>query len=251
MTSKRVVKLLQDEASRRNCSEELTHQKPDPLIIASVYKDEYIALVCALFAYGNAHAIVHFLEGLDFSLLQKSEEQIEKSLASSYYRFQTSLDIQALFITLRRLKSRHISLEELFLQGYQKRFFVMDGLKTLLEALYAINPYVSRGYQFLLGTIPSDNPSSPYKRWHMYLRWMVRCDALDMGLWHDVDPKDLLMPLDTHTFRVGQKLGLIQRKTYDFKAVVELTEALKKIDPKDPVKFDFALYRLGQEKLLP
>ena len=58
------------------------------------------------------------------------------------------------------------------------------------------------------------------------------------------------MPLDTHTFKVGQKLGLIERKVYDFKAVLELTEALKKFDKFDPVKYDFALYRLGQEGIL-
>jgi uncharacterized protein (TIGR02757 family) len=116
--------------------------------------------------------------------------------------------------------------------------------------LYDINLYRSRGYQFLLGTIPQANPHSPYKRWHMYLRWMVRKDHLDLGLWHGVDTKDLLIPLDTHTFALGKKLGLIQRKSYDFKAVLELSQALQKIDPSDPVKYDFALYRLGQEKIL-
>ncbi len=58
------------------------------------------------------------------------------------------------------------------------------------------------------------------------------------------------MPLDTHTFNVSRNLGLLKRKSYDLKAVFELTEKLKKFDPKDPVKYDFALYRIGQEKLL-
>ena len=84
----------------------------------------------------------------------------------------------------------------------------------------------------------------------MYLRWMVRHDELDMGLWSKIDKKDLLMPLDTHTFKVSQKLGLLSRKTYDMKATLELTERLKGFDLTDPIKYDFALYRLGQEKMV-
>ncbi|WP_060825982.1 TIGR02757 family protein [Sulfurospirillum cavolei] len=245
---KSIADRLREEALKRNCALELSVSKPDPLMVASRYKDEYVALVCALFAYGNAQAIVHFLESLDFSLLETSESHIAEALQSSYYRFQSSLDIQAFFITLKRLKETHGSLEKLFLRGYRKKQNVMDGIAVLIDMLYASNPYRSKGYQFLLGKMPSSNPTSAYKRWHMYLRWMVRCDALDLGLWNEVRPQDLLMPLDTHTFRVGRKLGLIARKTYDFKAVLELTDALKTLDPNDPVKFDFALYRLGQEK---
>jgi len=250
MTFETVIRLLKSEATQRNNSTELTSSRPDPLMVASHYKDEYCALICALFAYGNAQAIVHFLESLDFSLLNQDEDTIVKSLHSHYYRFQRSTDIQAFFITLKRLRDQRKSLESIFLQGYSLHHNVMDGLKKLIGTLYAINTYRSRGYQFLLGTIPPNNPISPYKRWHMFLRWMVRKDALDLGLWKNVDTKDLLMPLDTHTFSVGKKLGLIQRKSYDFKAVLELTEALKCIDPHDPIKFDFALYRLGQEKIL-
>jgi uncharacterized protein (TIGR02757 family) len=83
----------------------------------------------------------------------------------------------------------------------------------------------------------------------MYLRWMVRKDNLDMGLWSKIDKKDLLLPLDTHTFKVSQRLGLLKRKTYDMKAAIEVTQRLSKFDRDDPIKYDFALYRLGQEKL--
>ena len=79
---------------------------------------------------------------------------------------------------------------------------------------------------------------------------MVREDELDMGIWSKIDKKDLLMPLDTHTFKVSQKLGLLKRKTYDMKAVLELTQTLKSFDKNDPIKYDFALYRLGQEKII-
>ncbi|WP_333803988.1 TIGR02757 family protein [Sulfurospirillum sp.] len=250
MTFEAVKKLLKEEALKRNHHEELSQDRPDPLMIASRYKDEFSSLICALFAYGNVSAIIQFLESLDFSLLDADEKTIEQTLSHHYYRFQNAKDIQALFITLARLKKNRSSLESIFLPAYQKESNVMDGLRALIAMLYDINPYRSRGYQFLLGTIPPTNPHSPYKRWHMYLRWMVRNDHLDLGLWQGVDTKDLLVPLDTHTFAVGKKLGLIQRKSYDFKAVLELSHTLQKIDPSDPVKYDFALYRLGQEKIL-
>lgn len=87
------------------------------------------------------------------------------------------------------------------------------------------------------------------KRWMMYLRWMVRCDNIDMGLWSGIDRADLIIPLDTHTFNVSRKLGLLSRKSYDLEAAIELTKKLKEFDEKDPLKYDFALYRIGQERL--
>ena len=87
------------------------------------------------------------------------------------------------------------------------------------------------------------------KRWMMFLRWMVRNDVIDMGLWSGVEPADLIIPLDTHTFATSQKLGLLKRKTYDLQAAIELTQKLKEFDAEDPLKYDFALYRIGQEKI--
>lgn len=243
----KIYEFLKKEASLRNSIAELGIDKPDPLLVASKYKDEYIALICALFAYGNAKSIVKFLSSLDFSLLDKEDEQIEENLQNHYYRFQSTTDVIEFFKTIKLLKQK-CSLESKFYEGYKHHNSVMDGLVSLISIMYDINPYRSRGYEFLLGKIPAHKITSPYKRWHMYLRWMVRQDNLDFGLWKRVDTKDLLVPLDTHTFHVSRRLGLIKRKSYDFKAVLELTQSLKQIDPHDPVKFDFALYRIGQEK---
>ena len=233
---------LDAEVAKRNDIKEL--ESADPLIVARQNPNEYKALICALFSYGKATKIVEFLESLDFSLLDASEEQIKKSLKGFYYRFQNSEDIAALFIALRRLKLEH-SLETLFLQNYEPEQNLLAGLFGVIEAIENIYPFESRGYRFLIGKA---NQKSPYKRWLMYLRWMVRHDALDLGLWKGVSRKDLLLPLDTHTFKVTQSLGLLKRKTYDLKAVIEATESLKKFDATDPIKYDFALYRLGQEK---
>jgi uncharacterized protein (TIGR02757 family) len=244
--SEQIKRLLDSEVKKRDSKDEINYDKPDPILVAREKKDEFISLICALFAYGNAKAIVKFLKSLDFSLLDLNEEEIKRALKKRYYRFQNSDDVSQLFITVKRLKCS-FSIEEIFYEGYKKEHLIIDGLREVISKIYKINPYRSKGYEFLIGKIPKAKPLSPYKRWNMYIRWMVRCDNIDFGLWKRVSKSDLIIPLDTHTFKVSKKLGLINRKTYDYKAAVLLTQKLKEFDKNDPVKYDFALYRLGQE----
>ena len=245
-----VKQLLDKEVQERNNTLELSYEKPDPLLIASKYQDESIALICALFAYGNAGLIVKFLDNLDFSLLDANEEMIKKELTSHYYRFQKPEDVIAVFIALKRLKELD-SIENIFYKGYKKEHNILDGLWHFIDTLRAVYPHTTQGYNFFIGSVPKKVSSAgTYKRYMMYLRWMARKDNLDMGLWTKIDKKDLLMPLDTHTFKVSQKLGLLKRKSYDMKAVLELTDKLKEWDENDPIKYDFALYRIGQEGIL-
>lgn len=249
MSLKKIKILLDKEVEARNNSAEISLDKPDPLLIASQYNDETIALICALFAYGNARLIVKFLQSLDFSLLETSDEMIKKTLSSHYYRFQNAEDVATLFIALKRIKEIE-SIENIFYEGYRKEENILEGLWGFIEALKSVHSHKSRGYDFLVGSVPKKQSAmGTYKRYMMYLRWMVRKDALDMGLWSKIDKKDLLLPLDTHTFKVSQRLGLLKRKSYDMKAAIEITQRLKKFDKNDPIKYDFALYRLGQEKL--
>jgi len=220
---------------------QLTLDTPDPVMVAHRYRDENVSLVCALFAYGNARVIVDFLNRLNFEWLD-NPPSID-TFAPHYYRFQTAQDTHALFVALWRLRQT-ASIEAIFLQGYLPHHNVMEGIFALIEAIYDTHEYRSRGYEFLIG---KPNTSSTYKRWLMYLRWMVRSDGVDMGLWGGVDTRDLLLPLDTHTFAVARKLGMLQRKSYDLKAVYEVTQFLQKLDYNDPIKYDFALYRMGQQ----
>ena len=246
--TKELFELLEREAQKRNDESELILGRADPLQIAKDLDDDRAILLCALFAYGNANAIVNFLKKLDFSLLNLDEKDIYKKATKYYYRFQSRKDVGQIFITLSRIKKGE--LKDIFLQGYLKKNLVIDGVFEIIKRFNELNSYDSKGYRFLVGTLPKNGkPVSPYKRWMMFLRWMVRKDALDLGWWSEVSPADLIIPLDTHTFNVSRKLGLLRRKTYDFKAAVELTERLKEFSPKDPVKYDFALYRIGQEKL--
>lgn len=92
---------------------------------------------------------------------------------------------------------------------------------------------------------PTENSAA--KRINMFLRWMVRNDkkGVDFGIWKKIKPSQLYCPLDVHSGNVARKLGILTRKQNDWKAVDELTQALRKLDPKDPVKYDFALFGLG------
>ena len=241
---------LDEEVLKRNHSNEVSLDKLDPVLVAKRYNDPSIALVCALFAYGNVKQIVKFLDTLDFSLLTQSDIMIKEALAKYYYRFQKSEDIIAIFIALKRLNAES-SLEKVFQSGYEKSHNVVEGINAVISKLRLLHPHTSRGYNFLVGKVTTKTKGAgALKRWMMFLRWMVREDNIDMGLWSGVDRADLIMPLDTHTFNVGLRLGLLKRKTYDLQAAIELTNALKTFDKNDPLKYDFALYRLGQEKLL-
>jgi len=252
-----IKELLDKEVCNRNNHCELSYDKPDPLLVASRYDDEYIILLCALFAYGNARLIVKFLDSLDFSLLEQSDEKIDETLDGFYYRFQNSEDVKTIFKTFAKLKKEQ-SLQELFYQGYKKDNDILEGLDSVISRIHEVANYKSQGFTFLVSSPFKRNKNgnikqignAPYKRWNMFLRWMVRKDELDMGLWTKIDKKDLILPLDTHTFKVSQKLGLLTRKTYDLKSALLITEKLKEFDEFDPIKYDFAIYRIGQEKIL-
>ena len=244
-----IKKRLDDEVLKRNHADEISLQKLDPIMVAHRYNDEVISLICALFSYGNVKQIVKFLDSLDFSLLQECEKNIKQTLQNHYYRFQTAEDITALFIALKRLKEKN-SLQEIFKCGYDKESSVIEGVNELIKRMQQVHPYSSRGYDFLISKVTTKTKgASALKRWMMFLRWMVRDDNIDMGLWSGISKADLIIPLDTHTFKVSHKLGLLTRKTYDLEAAIELTCKLKEFDASDPLKYDFALYRIGQEKL--
>ncbi len=245
-----IKKRLDAEVKKRNIVHEVSEEKLDPILVAHRYRDPTISLICALFAYGNVKQIVKFLNSLDFSLLEKNDDEIRESLKNHYYRFQKSEDVIALFIVLKRLNEKS-SLEEIFKSGYDKNKSTIEGVHAMIETIKSLYPYSTQGYDFLIGKVTTKTKGAgALKRWMMFLRWMVRDDNIDMGLWSGVNKANLIMPLDTHTFNVSKKLGLLQRKTYDLEAAIELTNTLKNFDNDDPLKYDFALYRIGQEKIL-
>lgn len=201
-----------------------------------------LALGCALLSYGSAKEIVKTLERLP---LKEFTELRALDINDFYlYRFQSAEDIFKLFNALQEL-AKHGGLKQTFLSGFNKSGDVLDGIKSIQKKLLTyLNPPLTRGLSFLIGAL---HGNSPLKRYLMFLRWMVRRDNIDLGLWDEVPTNKLLLPLDTHTLRLTRELGLLQRKSYDIKAVREVSSALLLLDEHDPIKYDFALYRIGQE----
>lgn len=277
MQLSQIKSLLDEQLLQKNTLENL-YDYPDPLQIARQHKDPVIALICALFAYGNAKCIVKFLASLDFSLLDMSDEKIMREIisANKIYRFENAQDVANIFITAKRL--RDIDLQEMIICGAnfsanlsqqnlnsdQKsseklsnlnaipnsnltpNFDIIHGVNTLMRQIYALNSYRSFGYEFFFGKVFEREPISAYKRYNMWLRWMVRKSDIDLGLFDKISPSALILPLDTHTHKVSLKIGLCSRKSYDYKAAFEITQNLRQFDPQDPIKYDFAIYRLGQ-----
>lgn len=224
---------------------------PDPLQIAYKNRDFFafdeLCLLCALYAYGNARMIVKNLAAMPFECLLDSTLINNMPLDMfPYYRFQTREDTRNCLIVISNFIKQG-GIKALFLKSYMQKHSVLDGISHIEQIA---KDYIDRhgmqsyGLQFLFGN--PNNRQSPRKRYNMFLRWMVRCDNLDFGLWREVSTDRLLLPLDTHTFRISKALGLCKTNTYSLKAVSEITNTLKSFDSIDPVKYDFALYRIGQ-----
>lgn len=246
MAVKLALRKRLDELVRKKNSFLALHAYPDPLQIARL-QDDGGALLCALFAYGNAQNILKFLQRLDFSLLYESEKNIQKGCKGLKYRFQNERDIVEIFIALRRFLQEQ-NLNEFFTRYYEEQKSVVVAISAFIKKIYALNAYRSKGFEFFFLKPFEKKLSSPLKRYNLFLRWMVRNDELDLHRFKQISPKHLLVPLDTHTHKISLKLGLMERKSYDFKAVLELSKNLSKFDKKDPIKYDFALYRMGQLK---
>lgn len=166
------------------------------------------------------------------------------------YRFSTTDDILCLFYAMGNVVRRRGSLEAAFIKHHEAgdpdieralAGFMDEFLGVDTSAVYGkkVRP---RGYRFFF---PSPRDGSPCKRANLFLRWMVRSKAPDLGLWRGVSPSKLVIPLDTHLGRVSRCLGLTARKSNDWRTAVEITSALRAFDPLDPVRYDFALCHLG------
>jgi uncharacterized protein (TIGR02757 family) len=231
--------------------------EPDPLQLVLRYDEpldqEIAGLIAAAFAYGRAETIVANI-GVVLARMTPSPfrylaafhaREAHKRFAGFAHRFHKTPDLVAFLGCLANVIREHGSLGALF----EKCYDASDP---------DIGPSLARFVESVLPTTDDRQPSTPLtylltsprdgsacKRMNLYLRWMVRRTAPDLGLWTFVDPAKLLMPLDTHVHRIATFLGLSERKSADWKAARALTDRLARFDPADPVRYDFALCRLG------
>jgi uncharacterized protein (TIGR02757 family) len=164
------------------------------------------------------------------------------------HRFTTGDDISDLLELVRDVYERFGSIEQFFLHGLgPEDANVIPALTKFCDSLCALhaerhNGTESSGLKYLLA---SPARGSACKRLNLFLRWMVRDDGVDLGLWRSVEAAKLIVPVDVHMGRLCKLLGLYDRRTVTLSAALEITESFAKIEPADPVKYDFALSRIG------
>lgn len=134
-------------------------------------------------------------------------------------------------------------LPQLHAEGAEPSFDIQTALINFRKYFFSLPDYPVRTHKH----ISSPAQKSTCKRLNMYLRWMVRQDqrGVDFGLWRRLSPAQLICPFDVHVDRVARQLGLVQRKQRDWQTAEEVTDRLREFDPKDPVKYDFALFGMG------
>ncbi len=227
----------------------------DPIVIPHGYSKlqdiEITGFWAAILAWGQRKTIIQKSNELfalmdraphDF-MLNHSENDL-KTLLQFKHRTFNSTDTLYFIHFFRHFYQHHDSLEEAFLKGLRPGDpHVEQSLVSFHDLFFSLDAAPERTRKH----IATPARKSACKRINMFLRWMVRNDdmGVDFGLWNKIQPAQLICPCDLHVDRVARELGLITRKQTDWLAALELTSNLKRMDASDPVKYDFALFRMG------
>jgi uncharacterized protein (TIGR02757 family) len=235
--------------------------EPDPLQFPHLFKNEkdieVMAFIASVFAYGNVKQInnslqkfLHFSDNKPFSFIQKFNLTPNQKQFSFIHRFYSEKDILHLYHLLNMAYSKFKSLKSLFLSGYNEsnsntKNAITNFSKYFLEKAQDEFGELSGGLKFMF---PLPEKGSACKRMNLFLRWMVRKDELDFGLWSEIPTSKLIIPVDTHIARICKQLKLTESKNVSWKMAEEITKNLKKFDLNDPVKYDFAICHIGMRK---
>jgi uncharacterized protein (TIGR02757 family) len=235
----------------------------DPIQIVRRYPAvddrEIVAFVAAGLAFGRVASVMASVEAVCAVLgpepaafvRQFEPRKHARAFEPIVHRWIRGRDISALIWILRSLVERHGSLERAMAGGLASpdqnvegaiERLAREGREVDLAPVYGRQPRPAPGVSYFLSR-PSTG--SACKRINLFLRWMVRKDAVDPGGWSAIAPSQLVVPLDTHTIRTGRCLGFTRRASPGWKMAVEITDALRAIDPADPVRYDFSLCHLG------
>ena len=217
----------------------LFHQKEDI---------EIAGFLTATIAWGNRTMIIknakRMMEIMDHApfdfVLHHTEKELIRT-SSFVHRTFNHTDFQFFIYSLKNIYTNHGGLEDLLLPKKNEHDY-QKAISSFKQTFFEI-----KHHQRTQKHISDPLKNSAAKRINMYLRWMVRRDlsGVDFGIWKTHSPAKLSCPLDVHSGNVARKLSILKRKQNDWKAVAELDNSLRKFDPKDPVKYDFALFGLG------
>lgn len=210
---------------------------------------EIAALLCSHIAWGNRPLI---LRDCDKLLGLMADNPSNFVLNADFESIPDGLNIHRTFF------GRHLKYMLRGLRAVLKSYGSVESFYTVLPECLDPDPAwrlaaglneifkQENGGLHLERTLPANLASTPLKRLNMALRWLVRDDGrVDIGLWKAIKPSELYIPLDVHVANVSRRLGLLDRKSNDRKAVMQLTEQLRAFDAEDPCKYDFALFGIG------
>ncbi|MGE5293870.1 MAG: TIGR02757 family protein [Solirubrobacterales bacterium] len=232
----------------------------DPLQFVYQYTDsrdrEIVAFLSSALAYGRVPQIQRSLaqlfdrmDGSPYEFTARFNERGRARLRGFKHRFTTGDDIADLLGLFRRVLDDCGSLEAFFLQGYREEHAnILPALSGFCESLIRMNADSrgrARNFPGLSYLLASPSRGSACKRLNLFLRWMVRRDEVDVGLWKSVDKAKLIVPVDVHMCRLSRILGFHDSKAATLATALKITEAFARIEPADPVKYDFALSRIG------
>ena len=217
---------------------------------------EVAGLVAAALSYGRVETIIRNINEIftrmEFQpygfLRTTSLSEKKRCLRTFRHRFNDGNDIALLLEAVKMIIDDSGSVEEFFSDNLRKlQTGIAGAISAFSAAVYALalncGAPLSDSFKFL---IPSPVRGGACKRMNMYLRWMVRHDdGIDRGVWKKVQPAQLVIPVDTHIAAIARKLGMTARTTADWRMAEEITGFLRRIDPFDPVRFDFSLCRSG------
>jgi uncharacterized protein (TIGR02757 family) len=174
-------------------------------------------------------------------IISAGENELEK-FSGFVHRTFNGYDCMTFMRALSYIYSNYNSLEDVIVEGRNEHGTLREGLSHLRSVFFRVS-HERRSEKHFADVMSG----AAGKRLFMYLRWMVRDDSrgVDFGIWKSISPSELFIPLDLHSGNTARKLGLLTRKQNDFRAVEELTAELRRFDPDDPVKYDFALFGLG------
>ncbi|NUN07705.1 MAG: TIGR02757 family protein [Ignavibacteriaceae bacterium] len=229
-----------------------------PLMMGNPGDAEIAAFISAAMAYGNIKQIDSTLRKIFSALGNSPVEAILGNTKMKYlqsisfgHRFYTPTDIQNLLSALQKILIKYSSLQNFFSRNFNPLY---PNVKEMLEAtssdfeeiVLSNELPMTAGMRFIF---PRPSGGSACKRMNLFLRWMIRKDDIDLGIWDNIPTSKLIIPVDTHIARISRKLGLTKRKNVSWTMAEEITENLRKFDGTDPVKYDFALCHIGMRKL--
>lgn len=233
----------------------------DPIEFPHRYGDpgdiEVSGFIASCLAYGRVELFKSVVERIlalmgdhPSSFLMDFDVRKQRRLFSFKYRFNETEDILCLLFIIHKILRTRSSLEGAFMRHYAPddphtgsalAGFVNEVMSLNTSPVYGKNIHPPGMTQLF----PSPVKGSACKRMNLFLRWMVREKDIDFGIWKGIPGNKLVIPLDTHIARIARCLGLTGRTSADWKTAMEITEALKKLDPDDPLKYDFALCHHG------